>query len=161
MNVRSSTPPGSLERALCIAAAAHAGAVDKAGSPYILHPLRVMQAVDGDIARIVALLHDVVEDSPAWSFEALRAEGFGYEAIEALESVTKRPEEEGGATTEETERRYLSFVARSATHPIGRRVKLADLDDNLDVRRLPVVTDKDRLRMSRYLAARRLLTGKA
>lgn len=151
--------PGSLERAIAIAVAAHAGAADKAGAPYILHPLRVMLAVEGDLARTVAVLHDVVEDGEGWTLQRLRDEGFGDEVIDALDAVTKRPDEEPppGASPEDKQEKYLAFVRRAASHPVGRIVKRADLEDNLDVSRLPTLTDKDRLRLNRYLAARRLL----
>lgn len=159
MNLTSPTKPGSLERAIEIAVHAHAGVTDKAGAPYILHPLRVMHAVDGEVARIVAVLHDVVEDDPRWNFARLRLEGFDDLVIAALEAVTKRPEEEGGATPEEKEERYLAFVRRAAAHPVGRAVKRADLDDNLDVTRLPSLTDKDRMRLNRYLLARPIVSA--
>lgn len=158
-NPMDCTAPGSLERAIVIATSAHAGATDKAGAPYILHPLRVMGAVDGLLAKTVAVLHDVVEDSPAWTFDALRAEGFGDPVLQALAAVTKRPEDEPepGETHERAVERYLAFVRRAAAHPVGRVVKRADLDDNLDIRRLTSLTDKDRSRLDRYLAARRLI----
>ena len=82
-----------LERAIEIAVEAHKGQVDKGGSPYILHPFRVMMSVDLELEKIVAVLHDVVEDSN-WTFEALLAEGFSIEVIEALKSVTKNSDNE-------------------------------------------------------------------
>jgi (p)ppGpp synthase/HD superfamily hydrolase len=156
---RKTSAPGSLERAIAIAADAHAGLPDKGGAPYILHPLRVMLAVEGELARTVAVLHDVMEDNPDWTSERLRAEGFGEDVIDALESVTKRPDEvpASGASPEDKTDKYLAFVRRAAAHPIGRIVKRADLDDNLDVSRLPVLKEKDLHRLNRYLAARRLL----
>ena len=92
----------TLERAIRIAAEAHAGQTDKAGAPYILHPLRVMMSVEGDDARIAAVLHDLVEDTP-WTFEDLRTEGFSDAVIAALESLTRR---EGEV--------YLDFCRRAA-----------------------------------------------
>ena len=82
-----------LERAIEIAVEAHKGQLDKGGNPYILHPLRVMMSVDLELEKIVAVLHDVVEDSN-WTFEALLAEGFSNEVIEALKSVTKKSDNE-------------------------------------------------------------------
>jgi (p)ppGpp synthase/HD superfamily hydrolase len=76
-----------LERAIEIAVEAHKGQVDKGGSPYILHPLRVMMSVNGESEKIVAVLHDVVEDS-VWTFDALLAEGF---AVEAISIKSSRP----------------------------------------------------------------------
>ena len=75
----------NLERAIRIAVEAHAGQIDKANEPYILHPLRVMFDVEGEVARMVAVLHDVVEDNEGWTFERLREEGFSPAIIEALD----------------------------------------------------------------------------
>jgi (p)ppGpp synthase/HD superfamily hydrolase len=153
------TQAGSLERAIEIAVQAHAGVTDKAGAPYVLHPLRVMLSMHSDAARITAVLHDVLEDNPDWTADRLKAEGFGPDILEALESVTKRADEEpqAGASDEEKSDCYLRFVRRAAAHPIGRLVKRADLQDNLDVRRMKVVTEKDAKRLTRYLVARDLL----
>lgn len=112
----------TLERAVAIAAEGHAGQVDKAGAPYILHPLRVMFAVETNDERIVAVLHDVVEDCPGWTFDRLSGEGFSDRVIAALQSVTKRDAED-----------YRDFVQRAAANVIGRRVKLADLTDTAEL----------------------------
>ena len=157
MLVKAATSPGSLERAIVIAAEVHAGVTDKAGAPYLLHPLRVMNAVDGPIARIVAVLHDVVEDGgPDWTPERLREEGFSSAVLDALAAVTKRPDEEDapGACPEVKLENYLRFVRRAARNPIAREVKLADLNDNLDIRRLASLSEKDRERTNKYLRAR-------
>ncbi len=136
-----------LEKAIAIAVEAHRGKNDRAGQPYILHPLRVMFRVESEAERIVAALHDVVEDhGDVWPMERLRQEGFPPEILEALDGVTKRD----GET-------YEQFVERSALNPISTRVKLADLEDNMDVRRLSQVTEKDRERLNRYVAAYRRL----
>jgi len=144
----NTTPPCSLERAIAIAASAHAGQTDKAGAPYILHPLRVMLAQKTEAARIAAVLHDVVEDGHAWTFERLREEGFSPEVVEAVASVTKRPEEEGD---------YLAFVRRAGGHPIGREVKRADLEDNCDLSRIAQPTERDLARIEKYREALALL----
>ncbi|MCU0827100.1 MAG: phosphohydrolase [Tabrizicola sp.] len=133
----------TLSRAIEIAVAAHAGQIDKAGAPYILHPLRVMLSLETDVERIVGVLHDVVEDCPDWTMDRLRSEGFSPDILTALAHVTKLSEAED----------YVAFIARAAQNPVARRVKRADLLDNLDVRRLPVVSDKDAKRLSKYLAA--------
>ena len=132
----------TLERAIAIAATAHAGQIDKAGAPYILHPLRVMLHVTTNAERIVAVLHDVVEDCEGWSFERLLGEGYAPEIIAGLKSVTKV---EGEA--------YEDFVKRAAAHPIGRRVKMADLTDNSDLSRISTPTAKDHERIARYQKA--------
>ena len=80
----------TLERAIVIAAEAHAGITDKGGAPYILHPLRMMMDLTSAEERIVAVLHDVCEDCPGRTFERLRGEGFSEEILAALDSVTKR-----------------------------------------------------------------------
>lgn len=131
----------TLERAIAIAAKAHEGQVDKAGAPYILHPLRVMQCLVTVEGRIAAVLHDVVEDCGV-PLDGLRKEGFSDIVIEAIDSVTKRPGEE-----------YDAFISRAAMHPVGRRVKLADLEDNIDLSRIVNPTDSDIERTRKYVRA--------
>jgi hypothetical protein len=131
----------TLEQAIAIAAKAHEGQVDKTGAPYILHPLRMMLCVSTNEERITAVLHDVVEDCGV-SLEALRAEGFSEIVIEAIDSVTRRPEEP-----------YETFVRRAASNPIGRRVKLADLEDNSDLSRIANPTARDHERIAKYRRA--------
>ena len=132
----------TLERAIAIAAEAHAGQIDKAGAPYVLHPLRMMLHVASNDERIVAVLHDVCEDCPGWTFDRLRREGFADHIIAALRSVTKRDGEE-----------YEAFVRRAAADPIGRRVKLADLQDNCDLARIAAPTARDLERTEKYRRA--------
>ena len=133
----------TLERAIALAAQAHEGQVDKAGAPYILHPLRMMLSVDTPEARVAAVLHDVVEDTPV-SLEALRAEGFSEAVIGAVEALTKRPEEEDD---------YDAFIRRVAPNPLARQVKLADLRDNCDVSRIAQPSQKDWRRIEKYKRA--------
>ena len=136
-----------LEHAIEIAVEAHKGQTDKGGSPYILHPLRVMMSVDGESEKIVAVLHDVVEDSD-WTVDALLAEGFSVEVIEALKTVTKESEDED----------YDLFIQRAMQNPIGRKVKIADLRDNLDVTRISEITDTDVKRINKYKRALKFLS---
>jgi (p)ppGpp synthase/HD superfamily hydrolase len=136
-----------LERAIEIAVEAHRGQRDKAGAPYILHPLRVMAACDSIRARMVGILHDLIEDTD-WTLERLEAEGFPTDVVEGVASVTKLPEDKGPEND-----RYLAFCRRAAAHPLGREVKLADLDDNMDVSRLEAVDDAARKRLERYRLA--------
>ena len=131
-----------LERVIAIAAEAHAGQVDKAGAPYVLHPLRMMLSVSSIDERFVAALHDVCEDCPGWTFDRLRGEGFPDHIIQALQSVTKRDGED-----------YEDFVRRAAANPIGRRVKLADMQDNSDLARIAAPTERDFQRVEKYLRA--------
>lgn len=137
----------TLERAIAIAAEAHAGQVDKAGQAYILHPLRVMLRVRGETARIVAVLHDLLEDTP-WTPGRLRAEGFSEEAVAAVVALTREDGED-----------YMAFVARAGANPVAREVKIADLADNMDLSRIPSPTDRDRARLDRYRRAMELLAG--
>ena len=131
----------TLEDAIALAVEAHRGQRDKAGQTYILHPLRVMMRLETEPERMVAVLHDVVEDSP-WTLERLRGLGYPEEVLGALDCLTKRE----GET-------YEAFIERLLPHPLARRVKRADLEDNMDVRRLPAVTAKDAERLARYRTA--------
>jgi GTP diphosphokinase / guanosine-3',5'-bis(diphosphate) 3'-diphosphatase len=136
---------GTLERAIEIAAVAHAGQTDKAGDPYILHPIRVMLRMSTAEERIAAVLHDVVEDSE-WTIENLRSEGFSQEIVEAVEALTKRPGES----------RILA-AKRAALHPIARAVKLADNAENMDLGRIANPTAKDHARIKEYHEVRSIL----
>ena len=140
----------TIEQAIEVALKAHAGQVDKAGQPYILHPLRVMMTVESPSlasARVVAMLHDVVEDSE-WTVEGL-ASAYGLTPDEqaALRLLTHDDGEE-----------YAAYVESVAANPLARAVKVADLRDNLDVTRLPEVTEKDAKRIAKYVASLRRLT---
>lgn len=131
----------SLEDAIMLAVRAHLGQIDKAGQPYVLHPLRVMLRVDSFEERIVAVLHDVVEDSSV-SLADLRDLGYSLQTIEAVECLTRRQNET-----------YEEFITRAGKNPIARVVKLADLKDNMDITRLAEITDKDIERLRKYLKA--------
>ncbi|MCP3138958.1 GTP pyrophosphokinase [Pyxidicoccus xibeiensis] len=131
----------ALEEAISLAVEAHRGQRDKAGQPYILHPLRVMMRLDSEAERTVAILHDVVEDTP-YSLERLRGLGYPEDVLAALDALTRRD----GET-------YEAFVERLRPNALARRVKLADLEDNMDVRRLAAVTPRDAERLARYRAA--------
>lgn len=131
----------TLERAIAIAAQAHEGQTDKAGAPYILHPLRLMMRLTSIEERIVAVLHDVVEDSSV-TFGDLEKEGFTTEVLDALKSVTRQAAES-----------YDEFVLRAAANSIGRRVKLADLEDNCDLSRIAAPTERDYARIEKYQRA--------
>lgn len=135
----------TLERAIEIAVHAHAGQLDKAGQPYILHPLRVMLAMKTASERMVAVLHDVVEDTPV-TLDALRSEGFPSEVLDAVFALTKTKGEA-----------RLDAAKRAAANPIARAVKLADVTDNTDLSRIPQPTDKDRARLEQYRQVRVVL----
>ena len=135
----------TLERAIAIAASAHAGQLDKAGQPYILHPLRVMLRVQGEQERIAAVLHDVVEDTSV-TMEQLAAEGFSSEALAAISALTKLP----GETR-------IAAAQRAAANKIARTVKLADNAENMDLSRIASPSEKDYARLEEYKAVRELL----
>ena len=135
----------TIERAIEIAANAHAGQRDKAGQPYIFHPLRVMFRVNGEHEQMAAVLHDVVEDT-AITIDDLAREGFPSEVLRAIAALTKLP----GETR-------LEAAARAAADPIARKVKLADNAENMDLSRIPNRTEKDYARCREYEEVRALL----
>ncbi len=138
----------SIQKAIEIATQAHKGQVDKSGKEYIGHPLRVMEMGKTEEEKIVGVLHDVVEDTD-WTFERLEAEGFSKEVIDALRCVTKVSENEN----------YDDFIERVKTNPLAVAVKINDLSDNMDIRRLPYLSDKDVKRLKKYLKAYKKLIG--
>ena len=135
----------TLERAIAIAAQAHAGQTDKAGEPYILHPLRLMLAMETGLERIVAVLHDVVEDSGI-TLEKLRAEGFAEEAVAAIDALTKRDGES-----------KMDAAARAKGNALALRVKLADNADNQDMILTSDPTEADVARIEEYRRIRAFL----
>ena len=137
----------TLERAIAIAAEAHAGQKDHARAPYILHPIRLMIQMDSEEAMMVAVLHDVVEDS-VWTLDDLRKEGFSIEVLNAVDCLTHRDEEGED---------YWDYIQRAKSDPIAIKVKLADLEDNLNPDRLNEVTEKDEKRFDRYRKAQEIL----
>jgi (p)ppGpp synthase/HD superfamily hydrolase len=134
-----------LDKAITIAVNAHSGQVDKAGSDYILHPLRVMLKLKTEEEQVVGVMHDVLEDTEV-TFETLRETGFSYEIIDALQSVTRMKGED-----------YFDFVLRAKSNRIGKPVKLADLEDNMDMSRIQNPTSTDYKRLGKYRKANRLL----
>lgn len=137
---------GELERAIIIATNVHDGKVDKGGHSYILHPLRVMMSMDTHEERLVAIMHDVIEDDPHITIEALSVIGFGPTVIEALDAITKRFEES-----------YDVYIVRVSRNKIGTKVKIADLKDNLDRTRIPYPMPKDFKRWYKYEKALKYL----
>lgn len=137
-----------LEAAIKIAVEAHSGQLDKAGQPYVLHPLRVMLSLSDEKDRIVGVLHDVIEDTSI-TYDYLIANGFEgqREILEALKSVTRKEDET-----------YEEFIERVALNPIGKIVKLADLQDNINLSRIPNPTTKDFERLKKYEKAKEMLT---
>ena len=120
-----------LSKAIIIATKAHGGAIDKGGNPYILHPIAVAHRVENLEEKIVALLHDTIEDTDVTE-EYLRELGFPELIISGVISVTRMKDET-----------YMEFCIRSSLHPIGKKVKIADLLENMDKRRLKNPTKED------------------
>jgi len=128
-----------LERAIEIAVTAHKGQVDKAGKPYILHPLRLMFKMSSENEMIAAVLHDVVEDTD-WTIEKLIVEGFDEEVMTAVKLLThdkKIP--------------YIKYIEAIKTNKIALKVKLADLEDNMDIKRIAKPKFRDYARLAEYL----------
>jgi (p)ppGpp synthase/HD superfamily hydrolase len=137
--------------AIAFAAGKHVEQTDKAGQPYILHPLRVMAAMDTDEARRVALLHGVVEEGGV-TLDELRTLGYPEREVLALDALTKRADEHDD---------YSKFIDRVLRNPLAAKVKLADLEDNLDRRRLDKLGPADFERLAKYHVARRRLLESA
>lgn len=135
----------TLDKAIQIAVSAHAGQVDKAGQPYILHPLRVMCSVETPHERLVAVLHDVIEDTSV-TIDDLANEGFPAEVLDAVQALTKLSGES-----------RLDAARRAVRNTIARKVKLADVADNMDMNRIPNPTAKDHARLREYEDVRKLL----
>jgi len=131
----------TLETAILLAAQAHQGQVDKAGKPYILHPLRMMLALQSEHEMMAAVLHDVVEDTPH-TLDDLQQLGFPAPVLAAVECLTRRADET-----------YEMFIERLRPNSLARAVKLADLEDNMDVRRLASIDESDWRRLRRYREA--------
>ncbi len=134
-----------IEKSLTIALRAYAGKTDKAGREYIHHPLRLMAKMTTDSEMSVALLHDVIEDSDITAAELL-AEGIPRVVVEAVLCLTKQSGED-----------YQTFVLRTKQNAIARKVKIADIEDNINVLRLFTLTKKDLARVAKYHAAWQLL----
>ncbi|HOQ36958.1 MAG TPA: GTP pyrophosphokinase [Acetivibrio sp.] len=130
-----------LDKAIRIAATAHEGQTDKAGQPYILHPLRVMFMLRKETEKICAVLHDVFEDTDI-TIEYLRKEGFSEEVLIALNALTRRENES-----------YDDFIGRVIENKTACKVKLADLSDNMDLSRISNPTREDYNRIEKYRKA--------
>lgn len=124
---------------------AHKKQIDKGGMPYVFHPFHVAEQMPDEICTVVALLHDVVEDSP-YTLEDIKNRGFPREVIDALLLLTH-----------DLAIPYMEYVARIKTNPIAKTVKLADLAHNCDTSRLNATDDKALKRIEKYKAAIALL----
>ena len=137
--------PSLIEQAIAIALKAHRGQIDKAGAPYILHPLRLMLQMESEEEQLAAVLHDVVEDSDE-TFETLHRAGIPETVIETLQLLTHQESDS-----------YEDYINKIKHHPIARKVKLADLNDNMRLDRIAHPTKKDIARLKKYRRATKLL----
>lgn len=128
----------TIEDAIIFATEAHRGQVDRAGNPYILHPLRLMCRMETDTERMIAVLHDVIEDTD-YTLDDLRRMGYSDEIVEAVDCLSRRDDET-----------YEQFIQRIKPNALARRVKLADLLDNMDIRRAGLLQERDLERLQRY-----------
>jgi (p)ppGpp synthase/HD superfamily hydrolase len=135
----------TLEQAIIVAADGHQGQYDKAGLPYIFHPLRVMMALTTEEEQIVGVLHDVLEDTVITE-DRLRYFGFSELIIEAVKSVTRREGES-----------YSVFIRRCKENEIGVKVKIVDLKDNMNISRIPNPSQEDFRRIEKYKKALAIL----
>lgn len=133
-----------LEQAIQLATQLHAGQVDKAGEDYIKHPLRVMAAVKDETEKIVAVLHDTLEDTEI-TFTELEAT-FGTVVADAVQALSKQRGED-----------YFAFIDRVKQNPIAVKVKIADLQDNSNLSRLPAISGQDLQRVEKYQQALNML----
>ncbi len=130
----------TVEDAIAIAALAHKGQTEKAVARYILHPLRIMMKMETESEMMAGILHDVVEDCEEWTIEKLREQNFSEEVLEAVDCLTR---------TDDVP--YEDYIERLKTNQIARRVKLADLEDNMNIMRIgKELREKDFKRLEKY-----------
>lgn len=134
-----------VQKAFDIARTAHKVQVDKARAPYILHPIAVAERLDSNLEKVVAYLHDVIEDTE-YTFDDLRTEGIPEEAIQVLKVLTHDKLEP-----------YSDYISRIKMNPTATKVKLEDLRHNSQLDRLPNITAEDVQRVMKYKAAIRTL----
>lgn len=136
-----------LGKAENLAREAHQGQTDKSGADYIGHPLRVSARCKSPEAKIAGLLHDTIEDTYVTP-QLLKDMGFDDEIVDAVIALSRRADET-----------YAEFIVRAAQNEIAKEVKIADLEDNMDIRRLPEISEKDAMRLKKYLHSWRYLQG--
>ena len=127
-----------LEKSIHLAVNAHLGQVDKAGMPYIFHPMRVMQNCVGLEEKIVAILHDILEDTNT-TIQQLEESGLPANIIEAIVTITKIDSES-----------YHEFIKRVSNNKLATSVKKQDLLDNMDLTRLECIDDVAQVRYTKY-----------
>lgn len=128
----------TLEKAIALAATQHAGQLDKGGQPYILHPLRLILQFSNPTLQIIAVLHDILEDT-ATTAEDLKALGFSAEIIQAIQALTKQTGES-----------RLEAAKRTTLNPLATQVKYVDVLDNMNLSRINNPTARDFARLEEY-----------
>jgi hypothetical protein len=128
----------TLETAILLAAKGHMNIKDKAGMPYILHPLKIMLKMDSEEEMITAVLHDLIEDTK-YTIKDLNDKGFSAAVLEAVDYLSHK----AGTS-------YEDYIESLKGNPIARKVKIADLEDNMDLKRIRNPTDKDMKRLKKY-----------
>lgn len=131
----------TLARAIALAAQYHEGQTDKGGRPYIFHPLRLMLKALTEEEQIVAVLHDTIEDTDL-TLDVLRRDGFSDEIVEAVDRLSRRDDET-----------YHEFILRIKENRLAARVKILDLQDNMDLTRIKKPSEKDQKRLAKYSRA--------
>ena len=128
----------TLEKAIALAATQHAGQLDKGGQPYILHPLRLMLQFSNPTLQIIAVLHDILEDTSTTA-EDLEALGFSAEIIQSIQALTKQTGES-----------RLQAAKRTTLNPLATQVKYVDVLDNMNLSRINNPTARDFARLEEY-----------
>ena len=134
-----------LQLAINTAITAHAGQLDKGGTEYINHPIYLALQMNTIEEKIVALLHDVIEDSDLYPIQDVEP-CFGKIIFDAVDCITKRNGE-----------KYEDYLIRVKSNPIALKVKMADIDHNLQLDRIPVVTEKHLKMAEKYREALKFL----
>ena len=127
----------TLDTAVIIAAQAHQGQKDRYGVNYILHPLRVMLRFESETEMIVAILHDVIEKTE-WTLEKLREQGFNDTVLKAVNLLTRQDEQP-----------YMEYIEKLKVNRIARKVKIADIEDNMNPRRMGTLSDENLEKLAR------------
>ena len=141
-DINNSYKTDMINRAYRLALKAHENQVDKGGKPYIEHVMKVASSFVGDYeTRIVALLHDVIEDTP-YTLEDIIQEGFSKSIIEAISVITKSDDMD-----------YMEYIEAISNNEIARKVKIADLRHNMDISRIPNPSKQDFERIIKYQKA--------
>ena len=143
----------TLTRAIHIASEAHKEQKDKVGKPYITHVIRVMERCKTEEEKTVAVLHDVVEDQwrSGWTLDRLKQEGFNDSILAAVDAITQRERQSKNNSSKWIKESKTNYIKRVKKNALATRVKLNDLEDNMDIRRLPKITDKDVKRLKKDL----------